>query len=86
MKACEKERRHALPNPYLSDNPEKKHGGRRGELMNNILWMNVKMEFCVFSFFGGNGKMKESYFIKSDYTNELADFYYFDKNDLRLSF
>lgn len=53
--------------------------------MNNILWMNVKMEFCVF-FFGGNGKMKESYFIKSDYTNELADFYYFDKNDLRLSF
>lgn len=30
--------------------------------------------------------MKESYFIKSDYTNELADFYYFDKNDLRLSF
>lgn len=54
--------------------------------MNNILWMNVKMDSCVFTFFGGNGKMKESYFIKIDYTNELPDFYYFDKNDLWLSF
>lgn len=36
--------------------------------MNNVLWMNAKMEFCVLSSFRWD---KESYFIKSDYMNWL---------------
>lgn len=84
------EKKGDVPLPFLTQVAgwrKQTYGGTRGELLNNIRRMNVKMESCVlFPSRREGGYEKESNFIKSDYMNEPGDFYYFDKSDSRRSF